>query len=121
MSIRGILKNAPGGVIAICVTVLAVTVVAAFVVLAVTDSDATEFRSWLNTLLNLAGLLLGGTATVAASAAAKSAQAAEQQTNGELDGRIAAAVQSSMRLYGVTSVERGDEAGREPPSTFRGR
>jgi ABC-type branched-subunit amino acid transport system permease subunit len=73
-------KNIPGIAWA-CITVAFVAVVGAFVVLTITGSDPTEFSRWLNSVANLAGILLGG------GAVAFSAKAA-QQTNGGLDERI---------------------------------
>lgn len=64
-----------------CITVAFVAVVTAFVVLTMNGADPTEFSRWLNSVANLAGLLLGG------GAVAFSAKAA-QQTNGGLDERI---------------------------------
>lgn len=80
----GIVKNAPNAIIwAVCLCFLGV--IAAFVVLAVTDSDATELRTLMNTVLNIASTVLSGGALVVAGAAAKSAHQTEQQTNGLQD------------------------------------
>ena len=96
MNVRDILKNAPNGLIIGCVTIVFVTVVTAFVVLAVTKSDATEFRAFLNTLLNIVSVIFAGGAFVTAGAAAKSAQKAEEQTNGALDDRIKTVVSDAI-------------------------
>lgn len=74
------MRNLPAAAWA-CITVAFVAVIAAFVILTVTGSDPTEFSRWLNSVANLAGILLGG------GAVAFSAKAA-QQTNGGLDKRI---------------------------------
>lgn len=86
------MRNTPGWIFAVCGTIIFVTCVAAFVFLAATGADATEFRTFLNTVLNFAGVILAGTSAVAAGAAAKSAANAEKQTNGELTDRIKSAV-----------------------------
>lgn len=85
--VRDIVKNAPNALI-YSVAFCFVVVIAAFVVLAATGASSTDLRSFLNTLLNIASVLLGGGSLIAAGAAAKSAGKAEQQTNGALDERI---------------------------------
>jgi hypothetical protein len=124
--VKDLFKNAPNALI-YAVTALAVATIAAFVILAVTESDATEFRAFMNTLLNIVSTLFAGTAAVAAGAAAKSAGKTEEQTekvveqtNGNLDGRIQDAVQAAIQQYGVTSIEGGDEHGR-PGATIDAR
>lgn len=74
------MKNIPAVAWA-CLTIAFVTVVTALVVLSITGSDPTEFRSFLNTALNFAGLVLSGGAVAFAGKAA-------HQTNGGLDARI---------------------------------
>lgn len=73
-------KNVPNIAWA-CLTLAFVAVLVAFVTLSVTGSDPTEFRSFLNTVVNLATLLVSGGAVVFAGKAS-------QQTNGGLDQRI---------------------------------
>jgi hypothetical protein len=77
-----VVKNAPNSIVG-AVTAIFIAIIAAFVVLAVTDSSSVEFRSFLNTVLNIATVLLSGGAAVAAGAAAKSAAKTEEQTNGK--------------------------------------
>jgi len=84
----------------ICLTVAFMTVVVAFVILSNNGTDATEFRSFLNTILNLVGLLLGGGALAFAGQAAK-------QTNGNLDARIKQAVQAALDAQRTTDVKPG--------------
>ena len=69
----------------VCITVAFVAVVGAFAWLSAIGADGTEFRSFLNTVVNLATLLATGGAVAFAGQAAK-------QTNGDLDARIATAV-----------------------------
>jgi hypothetical protein len=90
-----LVKNAPNSLI-YSVAAIFVAAIAAFVVLAVTDSSSTEFRSFLNTVLNIAAVALSGGAAVAAGSAAKSSANAETQTNGVLDQKIENAVRRAI-------------------------
>lgn len=74
------MKNIPTGAW-VCIAVSIFCVLGGFVYLAAKGSDVTEFRSFINTLLNFVGPLISGGALVYASQAAK-------QTNGGLDKRI---------------------------------
>lgn len=91
-----LLKNAPNWVIAACVTVGFISVVAAFVILAVTGGDSTELAKFLGMVFSAAGAVFGGGAFLAAGAAAKSAGKAEEQTNGVLDTRIELAISKAL-------------------------
>jgi hypothetical protein len=93
-------------------TVAFVAVVAAFVVLGVTGTDAAEFRGFLNVVSNLAGLLLGGGAVVYSGAAAKNSQQAAEQTNGALDERIEAGVRAALEAQRAADVLPGGELRR---------
>lgn len=88
MKVGDIVKNAPNAIIW-AVVIVFLGVVAAFVTLAVTGSSSDDFRSFLNTVLNIGALVLSGGGVVAASAAAKSAHQAVQQTNGLADAERA--------------------------------
>lgn len=90
------MKNAPNWVIVVCSTVVFITVVAAFTLMAVLKVDSGEFRSFLNTVLNVATVVLSGGAFLAAGSSAKSAAKAEEQTNGQMKSTIHAAVQDAM-------------------------
>lgn len=81
MKASDLVKNAPNSIV-YSVTAIFVTIIGAFVILAVTNSSSTEFRSFLNTVLNIGSVILSGGAAVAAGAAAKSSANAESQTNG---------------------------------------
>jgi undecaprenyl pyrophosphate phosphatase UppP len=89
------MKNAPNSVI-YSVTAVFVVIIAAFVVLAVTGSSSDDFRSFLNTVLNIGSVVLSGGAVVAAGAAAKSSANAETQTNGAMSERIAEGVRQAL-------------------------
>lgn len=89
------MRNAPNwviGVVAICVTIVFLGTAGGFVYLSATGADATQFRAFLDTVFQFVTVLVSGGAFVAAGSAAKSAAAAERQTNGELKPRIKEAV-----------------------------
>jgi hypothetical protein len=88
----------------VCIAVCFVSVVAAFAWLSVVGADGAEFRSFLNTVVNLATLALAGGGIAFAGQAA-------QQTNGGLDQRISEAVthaldQQRSEDTGVASPQR---------------
>jgi hypothetical protein len=97
------LKKAPT---AITVTVIimcglvALAVLASFVVLSVTGTDTTEFRQWINTVGQILVFPLLGTTAVASVAAARSSSAAEDQTNGTLTAKDAEIELLKARLSG---------------------
>ena len=96
IDVRKMADRVPATVLAICGTVVFLTIIAAFVFLSVTGSDATEFRAFINTVMNAAAVVLAGTGAVAAGVAAKSAGTAVKQTNGALDGRIETAIAQAL-------------------------
>lgn len=73
----------------VCITVAFVAVIGAFTYLSAVGADGTEFRSFLNTVVNLVTLLVSGGAVAFAGQAAK-------QTNGDLDARIANSVTAAL-------------------------
>lgn len=73
----------------LCITAAFLGTVAAFAWLSSIGADGSEFRSFLNTVMNLGGLLLGGGAVAYAGQAAA-------QTNGDLDKRIKDAVTAAL-------------------------
>jgi hypothetical protein len=72
-----------------CLTIAFVSVVATFGVLSAIGAEGTEFRSFLNSVVNLATLLVAGGGVAYAGQAAK-------QTNGHLDQRIKDAVTAAL-------------------------
>jgi hypothetical protein len=98
------MKNAPNSVI-YSVAIVFVTIIAAFVALSITGSDTAELRSFLNTVLNFASVILGGGAFIAAGAAAKSAGKAEQQTNGQMHQTIRDAVADAVANPDVDNTD----------------
>jgi hypothetical protein len=92
------MKNVPTRVL-IFIGACFITVVAAFVILTVSGSDSAEFSRWLNSIANLAGLLLGGGAMAFAGQAA-------QQTNGGLDKRIEDGARRAL------DEQRGEDIGK---------
>lgn len=92
------------GIVWICLTVAFLGIVTALVVLAATGSDATEFRAFLNMVMNAAMLLVTGSGAIYAGAAARNAQATKEQTNGALDERIRLAVTESLDMQRADDV-----------------
>jgi ABC-type transport system involved in cytochrome bd biosynthesis fused ATPase/permease subunit len=105
---RVTLKNVPGIVWA-CVTVAFVAVLAALVIMAAIGADSTELTRFLNLIMNTAILIVGGAGAVYSGAAAKSAQDAAQQTNGQLDQRITDAVAQALTAQRAADVAPGGE------------
>lgn len=110
------LKAVPTAVWACC-TLAFLGCVAAVVVMAVTGTDATEFRSFLNTVLNFGALLVSGGGAVYAGAAARNSQVAREQTNGALDKRIQEAVTQALGVQRTDDIAtdylgKGDDDGR---------
>lgn len=84
--IMDFLKRAPTTVVITTIAtcgVLALGVLAAFVVLSINGADTTELRQWVNTIGQLLVYPFLGTATVASIAAARSSRTTEVQTNGQ--------------------------------------
>lgn len=102
-----IVKNAPNSLIW-AVTLCFLGVLAAFVYLSATGSDATDLRTFLNTILNIVSSLFSAGALVVAGAAAKSAGKAEEQTNGQLDRRIAQSVQHGIAAHMIAAAKKRD-------------
>ncbi len=105
MKWKDIMRKAPNGVLAVCITVFACVVVLTLGAFAWKTGDATELRSLLNTLFNVATLILTGTSVVVAGSAARSSDQAAQQTNGALDGRIQEAVTRALESRYPSRVE----------------
>lgn len=95
------LRKAPTAVvvsvIALC-GVVALALLAAFVVLSLNGVDTTEFRQWVNTLGQILVFPLLGTTAVASVSAARSASKAEDQTNGQLHERDARITELERRM-----------------------
>lgn len=84
------LKKAPTAVTVTVIVVcglLALGVVGAYVALTLAGADTAEFRQWVQTIGQLLVYPLLGTTAVASVAAARSASAAEDQTNGTLTAK----------------------------------
>ena len=106
------LRSVPS-VVWVCITVGFLGCITALVVLSATGSDATEFRSFMNTIMNIVTLLFTGTSAVYIGAAAKNSQATKEQTNGQLDKRIATQVAQQLVEHGMTKSG-GEDNGRGP-------
>lgn len=84
------LKKAPTMVVVAVITVcgvLALAIVAAYVILTVTGHDTSDFRQWVQTIGQLLVYPLLGTSAVASVAAARSSSNAEDNTNGRLTAK----------------------------------
>ena len=91
----------------VCLTVVAVAILGAFVYLNASGVDPTEFYRFLNVILNLASLVLGGGGVVLAGQAREKATQAADQTNGQLDARISNAVSRALTVQRATDVRPG--------------
>lgn len=128
------LKKAPTPVIVAVVImcgVLALGVLAAFVVLTLQGVDTTEFRQWINTIGQILVYPFLGVSTLAAVSGARSAKAAEENTNGHLaekDQKIETLqrqVNDARRAFDLARDPRlvfpgGQRHGGEGPKLFRG-
>lgn len=95
MNMREMMRNVPNGILAViivCVTVAFLGTLGALVYMATTGADSAPVAKFIDTALNFVLLIVAGTGATAAVSAAKSAAAAEKQTNGELTPRIKNAV-----------------------------
>lgn len=96
------LKNVPN-IVWVSLTVVILALITAFVVLSVTGTDATEFRSFLDTVFNFVLVLLSGSGLVFAGVAAKNAQDAKEQTNGGLEERMKSAALDALKQHEETN------------------
>lgn len=94
---QSIVRRAPSAVVVVCLTVVVLAVIATVGALSYAGRDASGIMSLVNTGLNFAGVLLGGSALVLSGTAARSAVKAEDALNGQLDARIEQAVGRALR------------------------
>ena len=80
-----------------CITVVFLGVLTAFVVLSVNGSDASELSRFLNSLMNLGGLILGSIGAAGGAGALVYAKKAADQTNGPLHKSIGEAVKAALK------------------------
>ncbi len=81
MRVSDLVKNAPNSLIyAVCF--LSACILAAYVILTLNDASTKELWDFLNRAFNVLGAAFAGGTLIVAGSAAKSAQKAEQQTNG---------------------------------------
>lgn len=88
---------APATVLVMAGTLVLLSLVASFTVLALYGRDSTSLVQLVNTIMNLVSLILSGGAWVYAGSADRKAGVAVQQTNHSLDRRMADTVQSVVR------------------------
>lgn len=121
-TVRGIVKNAPNGVIIICGTILAISVLGAYVFLANSGKDAAEISRFVNTLLNFAMILVGSVGAVAAGAAAKSAGEAKDVATEAKDEAATAAKQTNGGLTArLDAIETAINQRNDEPNPDQGR
>jgi hypothetical protein len=95
MNVGEILKNAPNSLI-YAVTVAFVVVIGALTALSIAGADSSNLVSFMDTILNIVAALFSGGALVVAGAAAKSANNAEKQTNGDFHQAVQDTVREAM-------------------------
>lgn len=84
-------KKAPTGVVItlfIIIGVFAVASLGGFVYLSAIGANTTEYRTFINTILNYGSLGVSGFAAIAATSAARSAGKVEDRTNGGLEALV---------------------------------
>jgi len=109
------LKKAPTSVVVTVIVMcglLALAVLAAFVILSVQGVDTTEFRQWVNTIGQILVFPLLGITSVASVAAARSSSAAEDQTNGQLHDRDAKIAELERSLAAMIEHNRWKDGQR---------
>lgn len=102
-----IIRQIPGKVVALCGTLLAVTVLGCLTFLAATGADATNVIQVVNTAINFVTLGAAGSAVAVGASAAASSRTAVQQTNGALDARIQAGVAQALAAQRAHDTESG--------------
>lgn len=89
------MKEVPA-VVWVCLTVVFLGVITAFVVLSLQGANSEDFSRFINSVLNVGGLLVGGGAAAFSASAAVSAKKAQTQTNGDMDKRIEKIVTTAL-------------------------
>src|SRR3954470_20379425 len=106
-------KKAPTPVVVAVIIVCGVgvlTVVGGYVATVATGGDVADYRAFVNTLMNGAGLLIGGVAAVGATSAARSASKAEENTNGVLTAKAEEIARAAVETY-IREQHRGPSDG----------
>jgi hypothetical protein len=107
------LKKAPTAVV-IAVTVVCgvglLGIIGGYVATVATGGDVADYRTFVNTMMNGAGLLIGGVAAVGATSAAKSASKAEENTNGVLSAKADEIARAAVETY-IREQHRGPSDG----------
>lgn len=104
-------KGTPNWILYSCATVILITLIGSFTILAWGGKDATELRSLVNTLLNIAAVLLSSGGAVLAGLAAKKSTEAAENTNGKMQQTIATAIHDEVHSsvpQAVANVLSGD-------------
>lgn len=90
------MKEVPN-VVWVCLTVIFIAVLGSFVFLAATGSNADELSKFINTLMNIAMLFMGGGGLVFGASAAVNAKRASVQTNGQLKDTVKDATKQAIQ------------------------
>lgn len=85
---------------------LGMTFIICLTVLAMEGKTSEDLSRILNSGLNLLGLLLAGGAYWRAGGAERAGRAAAEQTNGQMDGRMEAALDRALQARGIGGEER---------------
>jgi hypothetical protein len=91
----------------VCLTLAFLGILGAFVYLSAVHVDTGDFYRLLNVIFNLVTIVLAGGGVVLSGQAREKATAAADQTNGQLDQRIAAGVQQALTAQRATDVKPG--------------
>lgn len=96
-----IATKASNTVLVVCATIMGIVIVASIVTLSIFNKSTDDLFRVLNTIWNLAGILLSSGAFIYAGSAARQTHQVVQQTNGDLDTRIEDAVRKVVRDEGL--------------------
>lgn len=104
---REMMKRAPSTVVVIAVTVAFLAVLGSFVALVLADKSPESLSTLIERVVMMLGALTGAGGLAYGASAARSAAAAQEQTNGSLDPRMRAAVGAELDARLAGAVEAG--------------
>lgn len=85
------LREVPS-VVWVCITVIFLGILGSFVVLAATGSSSDDLSRFLNTIMNVGSIIMGGGGLAFGASAAVNSKRASEQTNGQMKETMKAAV-----------------------------
>lgn len=111
---RDLMRRAPSTVVVIAVTLAFVALLGAIVAVTLADKSTAPIDGLIDRGLALLGALGGAGALAYSASGARSAAAAQEQTNGSLDARMRAAVAAGIAaaLDGQDNVHGAPPVGR---------